>query len=79
MATENTCCVLFILRIFKRKIKTRVWKHLFNTVVNFHIQLFRERLSEKQCTRQSRKVIWDMINTLVPDTVAVEPTFVAFL
>ena len=28
------------------------------------IQLFRERLSEKMCTRQSRKVIWDMINTL---------------
>ena len=30
------------------------------------IQLFRERLSEKMCTRQSRKVIWDMINTLFP-------------
>ena len=44
-----------------------------------HIQLFRERLSQKLCTRQSRKVIWDMINTLVVDTVAVEPTFVAFL
>ena len=29
-----------------------------------HIQLFRERLSEKMCTRQSRKVIWDMCNTL---------------
>ena len=27
------------------------------------IQLFRERLSEKMCTRQSRKVIWEMINT----------------
>ena len=26
------------------------------------IQLFRERLSEKMCTPQSRKVIWDMIN-----------------
>ena len=33
------------------------------------------RLSEKMCTRQSRKVIWDMINT----TVAVGPIFVAFL
>ena len=40
------------------------------------IQLFQERLSQKLCTRQSRKVIWDMINTLVLDTVAVEPTFV---
>ena len=29
-----------------------------------HIQLFRERLSETMCMRQSRKVIWDMINTL---------------
>ena len=28
------------------------------------IQLFLERLSKKLCTRQSRKVIWDMINTL---------------
>ena len=29
------------------------------------IQLFLERLSKKLCTRQSRKVIWDMINTLL--------------
>ena len=43
------------------------------------LQLFRERLSEKMCMRQSRKVIWDMINTLFLTTVAVEPTFVAFL
>ena len=28
------------------------------------IQLFRERLSARMCTRQSRKVIWDMISTL---------------
>ena len=38
---------------------------------------------EKGCRKTvhatSRKVIWDMINTLVPDTVAVEPTFVGFL
>ena len=27
------------------------------------LYLFRERLSEKLCTRQSRKVSWDMINT----------------
>ena len=32
-------------------------------IAAFEIQLFRERLSEKMCTRQSRKVIWDMINT----------------
>ena len=40
------------------------------------LQLCRERLPEKMCTRQSRKVIWEMINNLfltVPDTVAVEP------
>ena len=28
------------------------------------IQLFRKRMSEKICTRQSRKVIWDIIITL---------------
>ena len=32
---------------------------------HFNIQLFLERLSEKLCMRQSRKVIWDMINTLL--------------
>ena len=42
------------------------------------IQLFRERLSGKMCTRQPRKVIWDMINTLFRTTVAVEPIFFAF-
>ena len=46
---------------------------------SLNIQLFRERLSEKMCTRQSRKVIWDMISTRFLTTVAVEPTFVAFL
>ena len=45
----------------------------------YRIQLFRERLSEKMCTRQSRKVMWDMINSLFLTTVAVEPTFAAFL
>ena len=43
------------------------------------IQLFPERLSEKMCTPRSRKVIWDMVNTLFLTNVAVEPTFVAFL
>ena len=43
------------------------------------IQLFRESLSRIKCTRQSRKVIWHMINTLFLTTVAVEPTFVTFL
>ena len=33
----------------------------------------------KMCTRQSRKVIWDVINTLFLTTVPIEPTFVAFL
>ena len=43
-----------------------------------NIQLFWERLLEKMCTQQSRKVIWDMIDTLFLATVAVEPTFFAF-
>ena len=38
---------------------------LSRPVAYFHnIQLFRERLSEKLCTGQSRKVIWDMISAL---------------
>ena len=58
-----------------------IFESLRNKLCEFiDIQLFRERFSEKMCTRQSRKVIWDMINTLaVPDTVAIEFTFVAFL
>ena len=32
--------------------------------VESHVQLFRERLSENMCTPQSRKVMWDMLNTL---------------
>ena len=45
---------------------------------NINIQLFPERLSDKMCTRQSRKVIRDMMDTLFLTTVAVEPTFVPF-
>ena len=36
----------------------------FKRINLFEIQVFRERLSEKLCMRQSRKVICDMINTL---------------
>ena len=47
---------------------------IYTSTLRVCMQLFRKRLSEKMCTRQPRKVIWDMINT----TAAVEPTFVAF-
>ena len=47
--------------------------------VSIYLQLFRERLSEKMCTRQSRKVTWDMINTLFLTIVAVEFICGAFL
>ena len=47
-------------------------------VLSKALQLFRERLSEKMCSRQYRKVIWDMIDTLFLTTVAVEPTFATF-
>ena len=40
---------------------------------------FEKGCRKKICTRQSRKVIWDMINTLFLTTVAVEPTLAAFL
>ena len=39
----------------------------------------RKVVGKKMCTRPSGKVIWDMINTPFLTTVAVEPTFVAFL
>ena len=35
-----------------------------NISQNSCIQLFQVRLSEKMCTRQSRKVIWEIFNTL---------------
>ena len=50
-----------------------------SNVMLSNIQLFRERLWEEMRTRQPRKVIWDMTNTLFVKTEAVEPTFVAFL
>ena len=40
------------------------WYHSPSHQWPSRIQLFRERLSEKMCTRQSRKVLLDMINTL---------------
>ena len=56
---------LFKLRLHLFKKKTLKWfrkKKEVRRVV--FIQLFRERLLAKMCTRQSRKLIWDMINTL---------------
>ena len=82
---ENDRKTSFLTDLFSR---SRYMKRvqLFNArytkgipFVKNSIQLFREKLSQKICTRQSRKVIWDMINTLFLTTVPVEPTFVAFL
>ena len=56
-----------------------LYYHITNYDVHpphFDIPLFLERLLEKLCMRQSRKVIWDMINTLFP---TLQPTFVALL
>ena len=44
-----------------------------------YILLFRERLSEKMCTQQIPKGNMGCAQYTVPDTVAVEPAFVAFL
>ena len=49
------------------------------TTSNALYSCFKKNRRKKMCTRQSRKVIWNIINTLSFDTVAVEPTFVAFL
>ena len=40
------------------------------------MQLFRERLSENMCMRQSREGNMGYDQYTVPDTVAVEPTFI---
>ena len=44
-----------------------------------HIELFRERLSEKNVHTTIAKGNMGYDQYTVPDTVAVEPTFVAFL
>ena len=54
------------------------WRNQCYKCLTAYIQLFRERLSEKMCTRQPRKVIWDIINILFLTTVVVKPTFVPF-
>ena len=46
---------------------------------NRHIQLFRERLSEKNVHAAIRKGNMGYDQYIVPDTVAVELSFVAFL
>ena len=48
------------------------------TVLAYSAYSYFEKVVGKICTRQFRKVIWYMINTLFL-TVAVKPTFVAFL
>ena len=60
--------------------KARSMNHFFHSsAISVCVQLFLERLSEEMGTRQSRNVIWDMINTLFVTTEAVEPTVVVFL
>ena len=48
------------------------------TELAYSVYSYFEKIVGKMCTRQSRKVIWDMINTLFL-AAAVEPTFAAFL
>ena len=66
----------------KPKIAFLLIKHKQQLCLNLlikRIQLFRERLSEKMYMRQSRKVTWDMINTLFLMIAAVEFICVTFL
>ena len=56
-----------------------IWSESMLSHAFCHIQLFEKGCRKKiMCMRQSRKVIWDMIDTLFLATVAIEPTFVAF-
>ena len=56
LSTFRFFSLVFVLFCF-------VFSYLF-CCFSTNIQLFWERLLEKMCTRQSLKVIWDMINTL---------------
>ena len=58
-----------------------VWLNIMQvqTTWNSCIQLLEKSRRKKMCTRQSRKVIWDIVNRPFFNTLAVEPTFVAFL
>ena len=51
-----SCVKTFFVAINLHSNRSCEWKRF--------IQLFRERPSKKLCSRQSRKIIWDMINTL---------------
>ena len=61
-----------LISLYKLDSKYKEW-------VGFDIQPFRERLSQKMCTRQNRKGNMGYDQYAVPETVAVEPTFVTFL
>ena len=78
----NSDIDLKILRV-KQRYQLTVIMHFSATILSWQLHVYtaisRKVVGKKMCTRQSRKVIWDMINTLFLTTVAVEPTFVAFL
>ena len=71
--------VSYCFAIKKLNTKHKMSEVLTVTCVDLFTCLFTaisRKVVGKMCTRQSRKVIWDMINNLfltVPDTVAVEP------
>ena len=72
--TEKTFAQLYILEL----------RGLIRVLLNKRLKQMYTAISRKVIAKTvhakiPRKVIWDMINTLVLDTVAVEPTFVAFL
>ena len=74
-------CLVFLAEC-TRLTAAKKWREILAIVALIHKCLysyFDKEWRKKKCTRQSRKVIWDMINTLFLTTVAVEPTFVAFL
>ena len=63
-STASTCSLIIYL--------------VYVLIYVFNIQLFRERLSEKMCTRQPRKVIWNMINILFLTSCSCRTDFCCF-
>ena len=68
-ATVHTLPLFVRERKFYRRAHVKITRQWKSTPSRYlfiikRIQLLRDSLSEKMCTRQSRKVIWDTINSL---------------
>ena len=83
LGVDLFACWNFLLFLSLQTIKKFLWVyataiHICCKGIHPKYTAISRKVVGKMCTRQSRKVLWDMIDTLFLTTVAVEPTFVAF-